>query len=439
MDNEKEVVNLIGNQIKDLAFNNGITDQSTFDINLLKQIRIKLNNTFVDEKIIEEEIWIEAYEALSKNYKQEEYRGCFKLEQLPKVSIPFLANKIEARLRRLPEKYEFLFPLPKSDVPVTSFKFTDNIEILSITDEEYKRYYEDTESEVRKSLADLLKRNKQPLFSKGTVVIRITGIGYVSKFGLLRIVNVEDPSYIYKVILGTYIATSMLKRNNNVAYFPLKSEYRYGIYHSNEKVAFREMNLSTEDADYIFRMNFDTSKFTQSDIDSLLKAPPIFERTNKLLAGILQKTKGGGKDVVSRNQRSVKNGAFWLYEAIKTNEEHNRTIYATTAYDALVGSRSLNEEGKGRDRDKEYKADLISQAVGKNIYETNIIKQGIMSLFAYRNEIVHGEKPIYTTDKYEGENYGTTALCVKYLLRYFTNRLYFVGGSLPNHSAKAEN
>lgn len=426
----EQIVKLIEQQLNNLVFNEGITDQSTFDKNLNNQIKTKLSNSFVDEKIIAEEIWVEAFETILSASPKGEYKTQKKLSEFSKINITDLARNICQYLQKLPEKYEFIFPLPKSEKEIPLIKLTDNVELLTLNDIEYKKYHEDTEQAYRKSLATLIINKEQPVFSKGTVVLRISGIGYVSKFGLIRIVNIEDPSYIFKAVLGTFIATGMLTRNKNIAFFPFKSEYRYSIYRLGEKEELRTISQSTDDSDYIFRMDFDISKHEQSSTDKLLKSPPQFLRTCDLLGNILTRIKIKGRDIISANQQSVKNGAFWLYEAIKTSEEHNRTIYATTAFDALVGSRSLNEEGKGRDRDKEYKADLISQSIGRNIYETDFIKKQIVELYNNRNKIVHGERPIYSTEKYDDDS-GTTMMCTNFLLRYFTNKLYFIGQSIP--------
>ena len=92
------------------------------------------------------------------------------------------------------------------------------------------------------------------------------------------------------------------------------------------------------------------------------------------------------KNIV-KQQRMIKNGAYWFYESLKTQQDHVRVIYMTTSFDSLLAA-------KGNEDTKEFKAELISVSVSKDSLEASIIRKTIIELYVLRNEIVHGSREI---------------------------------------------
>lgn len=426
------VKKLIKEQLLKLEFNNGLPNTSVLDNKLSAEIKAKLNNSFLTEKIIEDIIWSHAFETLlNENKSKEEKKGKKTLVDFPSIDTDQLSTIIFDELVSIPINYEFLFPLPRSAKEIENTKFAYNTELLTLDDNEMSKYSTNDEKGYRKSIFKLIS-GEGSVLSKGMVVLRIKGKGYVNRYATIKI-NTEDPAFIFKVIFGLYVATGTLRRSEEAPFLFTKADYKYLIYKVGVSDEVATGNLSTEDSDYVYRMEFDISKFDKDEREKLLRLEPKFKIVNNLLELLFTKIKVKGKNIISQHQQSIKNGAFWFYESLKTTEDHSRAVYVTTAFDALVGSRMIAENGKGRDRDKEYKADMIAQAIGSNIYEVDIIKQKIIKLYELRNKIVHGEIPIYSTNKFSDndDEKGVIFLCVNFLQRYLNYKLYFIVRGIP--------
>lgn len=211
--------------------------------------------------------------------------------------------------------------------------------------------------------------------------------------------------------------------------------YSLSVIHLGTGQHIRSLSESTEDNQYISRMRFDPAVFKPTELDALLKRTNTpFDYANDVLTNLFSEirfAKGKTDKNVVKQQRMIKNGAYWFYESLKTQQDHVRAIYMTTSFDSLLGA-------KGNDDTKESKAELISISVSKDSLEADGIRKSIIELYALRNEIVHGSREISSLDQYgEWDEKPTKAnlyYALSILTRFLKSRIYFVNGGLARVS-----
>lgn len=361
------------------------------------------------------------------------YRGEVKLSAMTEVNIGEITTKADAVLSAMPLDYHFILRLPKCETVIGSIKLAYNIEILSADDGLIKLYYGEQNSEkgMRSALFDLTSGRQR--IAKGDLILRVSGKGYVSDYGTI-ILNIIDPLYVWKVIIGVYAGLDIIKRQDKVSYFRLLPEFAYDVHvYSGEHV--RSLSESTEDNQYISRMQFDPKAFELTELDKLLKKTSTqFDYANEVLTNLFSEIRfadGKTNKNVVKQQRMIKNGAYWFYESLKTQQDHVRVIYATTSFDSLLGA-------KGNDDTKESKSEIISVSVSKDSLEGDSVRQSIIELYALRNEIVHGSREISSFEQYgDWEEKPTKAnmyYSVSILARFLKSRIRFVNGGLARSS-----
>ncbi|HBG81871.1 TPA: hypothetical protein DDW69_03455 [candidate division CPR2 bacterium] len=368
-------------------------------------------------------------EVLEKvKYDDSKYKGKITLNEITEVDTTEITNKVNSILTSIPIEYHFLLRLPKCDKVLSSIAFAHNIEVLSVNSELMKPYSEKNQAkDLLSSYLNFQSGGSQ--IQENDLLLRVTGKGYISEYGTIQ-VNTIDPLYIFKVILGIYTALNILKPQDDATYARFTSEYTYGVFLSTGAHV-RVLNESTEDNQYISRKQFDLTKFELTKIDKILqnKNTP-FDNANKVLSNLFSKIlfKDKTNKSIVRQQRAIKNGAYWYYESLKTTQDHVKAIYMTTAFDSLLAVSS-QEEVK-----KEYKADLIASVVAKDSLEGLRIRNAVIELYSLRNEIVHGGREISSLEQYgeliENPNQLNIYYCLTILGSFLMNRIYFVNGGL---------
>jgi hypothetical protein len=304
------------------------------------------------------------------------------------------------------------------------------MEIVSADDELIKHLYgeKDPEKRLRSLLSDYTSGRQK--LSKDDVVLRVNGKGYVSDYSTIKL-DIVDPLYVWKVIVGVYAGLDIIHRvEEKVNYFRLLPEFTYDV-HLGTGQHIRSLSESTEDNQYISRMRFNPAVFKPTELDALLKrANTPFDYANEVLTNLFSEirfAKGETDKNVVKQQRMIKNGAYWFYESLKTQQDHVRAIYMTTSFDSLLGA-------KGNDDTKESKAEIIAISVSKDSLEADGIRKSIIELYALRNEIVHGSREISSLDQYgEWDEKPTKAnlyYSLSILTRFLKSRIYFVNGGL---------
>ncbi len=373
-------------------------------------------------------------EVLDKvKHDDDRYKGNTKLGSIKEVDVVEITKSVNKLLSSIPINYNFILRLPKCEKPIKTLKLAHNVEIITADEELIKLYFGEkgTEKGLRRLLSDFNSGGQK--INIGDLLLKVSGKGYVGEYGLIKL-DVIDPLYIWKVIIGVYAGFEILTKQSQTSYFRLAPEFTYDVY-DKAGLHIRSLNESTEDNQYISRMQFDLKTFEPTEIDKLLnKTNTPFDYANEVLKNLFSEIRFAGnktdKDVV-KQQRMLKNGAYWFFESLKTQQDHVRVIYMTTAFDSLLGAR-------GNDDTKESKAELIAVSVSKDSLEGDGIRKAIIELYAYRNEIIHGSKEISSLDQYgEWDEKPTKAnmyYSLSILMRFLRKRIYFVNGGLARVS-----
>lgn len=421
--------------VNELEFLDRIPNRTTLSKEKLKDLSDKFGKNIITPSVLSEIMGDFAFdEILNKTKHDEKTEGIKKFSQFTDVNSQDVADKTYSLLREIPKEYTFIFRFPLIEADIPNVKLTHNIELLKVDKkiiEEYSKK-ESGEAATLSSLAFSIQ-DRRPQLKEKELLLRIIGKGYVGKYGKVK-VNVVDPLYVYKVILGIYVTLGILKRKKTFSSLGFPFDFNYSVFEDKNKLL-RTLTESTEDAQYISRMEFNESKFILSETEKLLKKTQTeFQVANSIISNLftpIKFAKGKTDDTVIRRQRMIKNGTYWYYESLKTNQDYTRAIYLTTAFDSLLSSRKAEES-------KEHKAEIISSVISKNILESDAIFKLIVDLYELRNKIVHGEKEISSLEKYddfeESQTQTIVGMGLLYLSNFLFNRVYFIdrGLSLVN-------
>lgn len=369
-------------------------------------------------------------EVLDKvKYDDEKYKGETVLGGITEVDTEQITFKANEVLSSLPLTYHFLLRLPKCEKVIPSIKYAYNIELISANLELIKKYCGEPKSEkgLRSLLSDYQAGRKS--INENDLLLKVTGKGYVGEYGTIKL-DIIDPLYIFKVILGVYTALDILKPQDAHNYLRLFPEYTYDVHLENGE-HIRSLSESTDDNQYITRRQFNSEMFEPTKLDKLLnKTSTPFDYANEVLTNLFSTILFAGdkpdKNVI-KQQRTIKNGAYWFYESLKTTQDHVRAIYMTTAFDSLLAA-------KGNDDTKEQKAEIITISISKDSLEAGGIRKALIELYALRNEIVHGSREISSLEQYgEWEERPTQTnifYCLTLLSHFLRSRIYFVNSGL---------
>lgn len=428
---KKELLNLIKKRLENLGVLDGIPerDSNKEDEEISKKICEKIISPRIVNEIVGDLAFAEILE--KTKYDDPKLKGHQNLSNISGIDIPTIAEKIFLQLNTLPKEYLFIFRLPKTQKKIPHTILSNNIELISLDESNLKDYeFLNPKIDTLSAIAFDLKHPTRK-FVVGDTLLLIKGRGYVGKYGTIKIVSIADPLYIFKVIIGIYTARGVLKIKDNINYIQTISGYDYRIYETSNNKKVRTIDESFEDVQFIDNLEFDTSTFEPSDIDKLLKRTYTeFNYTNSCIKNLfspIKFLKGKIDKQVVNKQTRIKNGAFWYYEAQKTNQNHIRAINIATGYDSLLNV-------KGESDTKEYKSLIISNLISDNALLADGIAKEIRELYVLRNGIIHGETAISSLEKYT-DNFidSSTGLCLNNLLffkRLLSNRIIFLNKGL---------
>lgn len=428
---KKELLTLIEKRLNSLGILDRIPERDSNKED--EEISKKLGEKIVSPKIVNEVVGDLAFaEILEKTkYDDQSLKGHKKLSDINEVDMSSVAEKIFLQLSTLPKEYLFIFRLPKTKKKIPSTILSNNIELVSIDDSNLKDY--DFLNPKTDTLSAIAFDLKHPIrkFVVGDTLLLIKGRGYIGKYGTIKIVSTADPLYIFKVIIGIYTSRGVLKIKDDINYLQTISGYDYRIYETSNNKKVRTIDESFEDIQFIDNLEFDISTFEPSDVDKLLKRTYTeFNYTNSCIKNLLSPikfAKGKTDKQVIKKQTRIKNGAYWYYEAQKTNQNHIRAINITTGYDSLLNA-------KGESDTKEYKSLMVSNLISDNALTADGFSKKIRELYVLRNGIIHGETAVSSLEKYT-ENFedSSTGLCLSNLLffkKLLSNRIVFLNKGL---------
>ncbi|PIR43033.1 hypothetical protein COV24_04895 [candidate division WWE3 bacterium CG10_big_fil_rev_8_21_14_0_10_32_10] len=428
---KKKALSILNEIVGEFVFKDRLPQRYQGDKTKLNTLVSYYGKPMITANVVNQVIGDLAFKDVLDKVKGDEskYKGEVKLSVMTEIDITAISKESDKVLSAIPQEYHFLLKLPKCENHIKNIKFSHNIEILSADDELIKYYYgeQNTEKDLRSFLFDLTSGRKK--MEKGELILRVSGKGYVSHYSTIKL-NIIDPLYVWKVIVGVYAGLDIIKRQDKAEYFRLMPEFTYDVnLATGEHI--RSLSESTEDNQYISRMEFNPQVFELSEIDKLLKnTSTAFDYANEVLTNLFSEirfAKGKTDENVVKQQRMIKNGAYWFYETLKTQQDHVRAIYATTSIDSLLGV-------KGNDDTKESKSKLVSISVSKDSLEGDGIRKAIIELYVLRNEIVHGSREISSLEQYgDGDEKPTKAnmyYSVLILARFLKSRIHFVNGGI---------
>lgn len=432
-DKKEEVLTLIKEQLNDLIVVDRIPQRKGFDNEKNKEIAKKINNTIVSQFIVDEIIVDLTLDEVLKKTKKDDSSlvGRKKFSSIKNIDIPSIATEVFSKLDNLPEEYTFIFRLPKTNKSFSKISLGTDIELVSLDESNIKDYKYTNPSDIS-SLSALAFSLKNPIRKLviGDTLLFVKGRGYIDKYAIIKIVSIIDPLYIFKVIIGIYKSNGILGENSDKEYLSPYSGYSYHIYNSkNEEV--RKINESSEDDHLIDSLKFNDSVFKLTEMDSLIEKPfSKFDHVNTCIKNLFTKIKFGkgktDKEVIRKKTR-IKNGAYWYYEALKTEKNHIRAINIITGYDSLLNLKGENDT-------KEYKAIMVSNLISGNELRADAIREQITKLYVLRNKIIHGETAISSLEKYNYEFNKSLGLLVyqniKFLSQLLSNRMVFLNKGL---------
>lgn len=364
-----------------------------------------------------------------------------KISEVEFLNQDALIKSVLDILKRLPIKYEFIFPLNlnQSHLIKDSIDLTDNIKLLLIGDKELTKY------KPQKLMTDQLFHPGELELKKDSIAIFIKSVGFVSKFGIPKLLT-EDPLYLFKIIIGFYLGMGVIdiddkfySRSTGTA-----AGYSYKTFDKNDFVT--TLRESSDDASFISSLLLSQNSFNTSlpQVGDVIW-PNNFEISNTYLKKILnvQKFKKGkpegfnptaikklmsNKAKIADHGFQLRNGAYWLYEAFKSSQPHSQIIYLVTAFDSLCGNAD----------EKSDKAEMIAYSIASSTSELEMIKEYIINLYDLRNKIIHGKEALYKlldhNQKVEVEKHPIVIklTCRAYLKRYLQKMGFLYSRSIAD-------
>lgn len=389
---------LIASILENLKYDNSIPIASSVDINISKELAESYTHKIVKADIVSNIITDIAFERQLNNRVHPDY----KTVKFEGALLNDILKEINSEISSLPKKYEFIFRLPHTDTPIKSIKLRNNIEILTLGSESGAYQPKPQPTSKASKLSDLtrlvgslssaINQARLTLESSDTI-LRINVSGYVAKYGEIHLTT-DDPLYIYKVIMGFYLNQKIFISKPTLDYYnkaPLN--YSYSIIDKLTSNVVRSFDGDTQDGIISSRRQYDPSAFKPTSLQKALSITdaPI-DTAHKELKKLFSKMTGDGMpEWLPKQQRRLKNGLYWYYEARKAPQNFLIVTSVISSLDALASSDQSA---------KEAKADSISQAISKNIVSEKDIREEIIKLYALRNSIVHGEMAVSALDDY---------------------------------------
>lgn len=426
---KSEILSILSN----LKVTDGVPDTDSIEEVSLKAISSFFKSELATPKIIREVIGDVTFPVtLEKvDFKINENKTIL-FPQVKDVDLETIVKEIFISISNLPSEYVFFLRISDSTIKIPTIILNNSIELMSLTDTEQRKYVpEEPSAKSLSALRGYLTSGPADInFKEGNVVLKISGYGYVAKYGIIKI-YIPDPLYSMKAILGIFIALDIIALKTNYYNRLALQSYRYIVYESKNNKRIRKFDESMDDEVYIDGTRFLENTLSLSQMEKTLgkktnKFEDVIEVIKKIFA---EKSKLTGEFINESLdfQMIIKNTAYWYYESLKNSENHNRVVYLTTAFDSLLGNMENENEVN-----KEMKAEIIANVIAKDGIEAIKIKYYIKKLYILRNDIVHGKKPISSLEKYSEEQQKdhTIHYCVYYLSKFFASRIYFYSKSI---------
>lgn len=406
-----------------LVINNFAPDTASLNPALLTDVANYLKTEVITPNVISSTIFDRAFSTIleAKNY-EEGKENTKKFSEFSYVDIAQFSKDLLSYLKELPKSYTFLLRLPGSVKKIPLTKLSDNIEIFTAEASDIKKYVPEN-----RTFGSLLTFSFGETINlkENDIILKLTNTGYVGKFDLVEIYSL-DPIYTLKVVVGIYLALDIIHRGRTFNPRNFTLPYSYYVFDTLSNSFVRKFDESTNDENYIRRIEFNESSFELSKLATLTgKKTTPFDTANDILTKIFlpfDKLEKISAEESEKFQTIVKNTSYWFFETLKTPEEHIRAVYLTTAFDSLLGFMENEKDIK------EMKSEIIANTAATNAREAIIIRNTIKRLYLLRNEIIHGKKPISALDKYHDQEKSdkTLDLSLYYFFKFFANRIHFL-------------
>lgn len=409
--------------VENFTFVDWVPQSDKLEVSSLNEVVKHFKQELVTTKLVSNIISDITFEAIlhSKHFENGK-NGEKKFSDWPGVNVDQAVEEIYSLLNELPKKYTFILRLPNSKVKIPNVKISENIEIFTLDNTELIKYVPE---DSKKNLLSSLTTDRIAL-NENDVVLRINGSGFVGKYGLIK-AYIVDPLHTMKVAVGIYLALGAMQAGKSYTPWGFPSPYSFYVYDDSNNKLIRTINESTDDNNYVRRMEFVAEIFEKTELEKLTKKETTkFQDITAIISKLYINEGDLAKETSSESknfQTIIKNAAYWYYETLKTPEEHIRTVYLTTAFDSLLGAIENEKEVI-----KEMKAEIIANLTANNALEANRIKTTIKKLYKLRNDIIHGKKTISALEQYSENLDGDyiVRLSLWYFGRFFSNRIYFM-------------
>lgn len=297
--------------------------------------------------------------------------------------IRSIVEKSEEEILAIPNRYAFIFTLPKGDWDI-SHRISEAIEIRKLDKADIEKWNGERAS-AQGSLEEVLDGINLgwQQYENGDNILSIDGVGLVLRSG--QIIQVHgtpdvDPLFIFKILIAIYVVSGAV-------------EYRKKIFPRKHTTAPYSFNVHKESGEYITSLM--TSSEDRSMINNYRFKDTSLEFTYKIfdsLFGSLSKGKPHRKKMVDA-QRRQRISLYWFFESLKAKDSHVKIVQLTTAFDALLPELD----------NKEVKAQMISTMITGDIVLPDTIHNRTLNLYRKRNDIVHGKVPISTVHDSDNE------------------------------------
>ncbi len=422
---QKQIEKHIQYILKSLVLRDLIPDEYTGDIEELALVVEYFKKRIVSIDVVDKVIHDILFSDVLKNYSvlKEYVQKNILVKEIGILNISNIANEIFLELSSLPKKYLFVFKLPKYEGDALSVKFRPSFENVTV-DRSFFEYINGKTITKSTTTSDLFtnESNEQSQIKEGDLVLKVTGRGYISRHGFIKM-SIMDPLYMWKVVMGIYLVKGIIRRKKE--YQTIGNDpFTYKVY-SKPLKSLRTFTESNEDFVLLNSMRFDLP--APISVGEKSKDISLFDNANLLITNLfsLPKVKNRrNKDVLKRQQIMLRNGAYWYYESFKTPYDHLQVIYMTTAFDSLLGT-------KGPDDSKERKAELVSNSIARDAVDAANITTDVIELYALRNKIVHGSMELSSLEHYGQQKhiqYNTFSKLPRYLIilqKFIRNRIDF--------------
>ncbi len=222
---KKQVIENICSQLKGIKFSGRIPDIQTMNESVLKEIVTYFDKKIITDTIIREIIGYYVLQEVSHKNVGKDLRSkeVVKFASFPDVDVDSVVNNIFEHISKLPEEYNFILKFPKTRVNFKKVTFTRGIDLLVLNNDKIKKLVgEDYRERGLRRLA-VYPSGREPMRS-GDVALVIKGKGYVGKYGIINL-NIVDPLYTFKVILGIYNALGIIQHSEYNNYLKPVFEY----------------------------------------------------------------------------------------------------------------------------------------------------------------------------------------------------------------------